>query len=446
MNAAYTFGGAALVIRTVQDELGLNLDHYVELDFNAFKEITDALGGVYLDVDRQYDDGKIQFAPGYQLMDGLNALRFVRTRHDTNIDFGRMQRQQLFLSALREQAMSWDLPFKLPGLIERLFSNVKTDLTANEILKLAYWATKLDGDRMKMTTIVANIETVDGVSYVLASDEEIDAAAAGFLTPPPASADEDEDSMDDEAALPPARLKPADLTGTWVDIINRSGRTGQAALAAAWVSRLGARVNSARSIPDRVLDGSEVAYPPGTRADAELVAGALGIDTLREVSLLRRPTVTLGKTYAISLQSDIAAAQPDPGVVQWSGLAQEISFPLLAPSFLPATCSYSYQRAYVITVGGGTEPAYRVGYKFGNEDQYLCLNGTTWLDAPLASGGQEIEADGTVFTIVGSSTKTDRVWWTKNGVLYWVGNTLLYELNKEDLLAVALSAVQIPAP
>ena len=212
MNAAYTYGGAALVIRTVQDELGVDLDHYVEMDFNAFKDITDTLGGVYLDVDRRYDDGKIQFAPGYQLLDGLNALRFVRTRHDTNIDFGRMQRQQRFLSALREQAMGWNLPLKLPGLIESLFSNVKTDLTANEILKLAYWAVRLDDDRVKMASIVADIETVDGVSYVLASDKEISSAVEAFLTPPQ-TADEEPASSGDQVEPSAATLKIVDLTG-----------------------------------------------------------------------------------------------------------------------------------------------------------------------------------------------------------------------------------------
>jgi polyisoprenyl-teichoic acid--peptidoglycan teichoic acid transferase len=445
MNAAYTYGGAALVIRTVQDELGVDLDHYVEMDFNAFKDITDTLGGVYLDVDRRYDDGKIQFAPGYQLLDGLNALRFVRTRHDTNLDFGRMQRQQRFLSALREQAMGWNLPLKLPGLIESLFSNVKTDLTANEILKLAYWAVRLDDDRVKMASIVADIETVDGVSYVLASDKEISSAVEAFLTPPQ-TADKEPASSGDQVEPPAATLKVVELTGASVDLINRSSRTGQAALAAVWLSRLGAAVKSARDTTKHALEGTEVAYPWGGQAEAQMVAEALGIETLREVPSLDRVTVTLGMSYALSAEQLAAEiARPSPDTDRWSGFAREVAFPLMAPSYIPASCTYSYYRAYDISVGNGSKPALKVGYRYGVEDQYLSVNAADWLDAPLASAGEEVQGNGVVFTVVGTSAKPERVWWKKDGVLYWVSNTLLYELSKEDLLAVALSVVSVPA-
>ncbi len=64
INAAYAYGGGALLIRTIQDRLGVDLDHYIAVNLEAFKAITDALGGVYMDVDRGYNDGKIDFEPG----------------------------------------------------------------------------------------------------------------------------------------------------------------------------------------------------------------------------------------------------------------------------------------------------------------------------------------------------------------------------------------------
>ncbi len=446
MNAAYTFGGAALVIRTVQDELGVDLDHYVEVDFNAFKEITDALGGVYVDVDRRYDDGKIQLDPGYQLLDGLNALRFVRTRHDTNIDFGRMQRQQRFISALREQAMGWNLPLKLPTLIKSLFGNVTSDLSANEFIKLAYWAVGLGGDRMKMASMPAGVGTVDGISYVLASDKQKAAAVEAFLTPPVSIVPEGEGSSGELVTPPPATLEAVALTGLSVDVINRTGRTGQAALAAVWLSRQGARIQSARDTARNPLGGSEVAYPSGDRADGGLAAQALGIETLREVSSLARVTVTLGMSYAITaaqIGAAAAASVSDSG--HWSALAGEVAFPVAAPTYVPASCRYAFSRSYDIVVGNGAAPAFMVGYRYGDEDQFLGVSGTTWLDAPLAGAGEEVGDDNMLFTVVGTSTKTDHVWWKKDGVLYWVSNTLLYELSREDLLAVAASTVEVPA-
>ena len=196
INAAYAYGGAALVIRTVQSAMGVDLDHYAETDFNGLKAITDTLGGVYVDVDRTYDDGKIQLAPGYQLLDGQNALRFCRTRHDKNIDFGRMQRQQRFLSAVREQAMGWGLAFRLPGLISSTFANVDTDLTANQLLQLAYWAVNLDGDRIKMASIVTSTGTLDGISFVLATDQQLRSAVKDFLTPPKPGQTDDQSAQE----------------------------------------------------------------------------------------------------------------------------------------------------------------------------------------------------------------------------------------------------------
>lgn len=444
MNAAYTYGGAALVIRTLQEEFGIDLDHYVQVDFNAFKEITDGLGGVYMDVDRRYDDGKIQLDPGYQLLDGLNALRFVRTRHDTNIDFGRMQRQQRFISALREQAMGWNLPLKLPMLVTSLFGNITTDLSANEFLKLAYWAIGLGGERMKMASVVAGIETVDGVSYILASDKQKAAAVEGFLTPPKSTAGEGEEPSGEQVLPPPATIKGVALAGVGVDVINRTGRIGQAALAAVWLSRQGATIMSARDTTRSPLEGTEVAYPAGRRADGDLVAQALGIEHLREVSSLDRVTVTLGMSYALSadqLNAAAAAAVVDGG--RWRALASEVAFPVAAPTYVPASCRYAFSRSYDIAVGDGTRPAFVVGYRYGAEDQFLGVSGTTWLDAPLAGAGEEVGEDGALFTLVGTSTKTDRVWWKKDGVLYWVSNTLLYELSREDLLAVAASMVEV---
>ena len=188
INAAYSFGGPALTIKTVSEVTGIKLDHYMEVDFAAFEDITNTLGGVYIDVDRTYNDGSIQFAPGYQLLNGLNALKYVRTRHDLNGDFGRMERQQHFLDAVREQAMGWNLPLKLPSLIKGLFKNLSTDLHTTDFLKLAYWAVKLDGSRMKQVHIVGDTETIDSISYVVASSGTIANAVIDFLTPPAARA------------------------------------------------------------------------------------------------------------------------------------------------------------------------------------------------------------------------------------------------------------------
>jgi LCP family protein required for cell wall assembly len=195
LNAAYAFGGAALTIETVKQLTGVAVNEYVEVDFKAFKDITDSLGGVYVDVDRRYynDDPQwelIKLSPGYQLLNGDQALDYVRFRHDLNYDFGRMDRQQRFLTALREQAMGWNLPLKLPGVVGALFNNLATTLDTNQIIRLAYWGVRLGGDRIRQITIIGDIQTLDdGFSYVIPAKGAVSEAVQQLMTAPAAGAD-----------------------------------------------------------------------------------------------------------------------------------------------------------------------------------------------------------------------------------------------------------------
>ena len=195
INAAYAFGGAALAIETVQNLTGVDVDHYVEIDFGAFEDMTTSIGGVYVDVDRRYyydglDYENIKLAPGYQLLSGATALDYVRFRHDQNTDFGRLERQQRFLRAIREQAMGWDLAFKLPSLVKSLFKNVSTEMSTAEVIKVAYWVVNLRGTQIKQVAIPGDIQTVSGVSYVVSSDKTIQEAVRSFLSPPTTANDE----------------------------------------------------------------------------------------------------------------------------------------------------------------------------------------------------------------------------------------------------------------
>lgn len=444
INTAYTYGGPALVIRTVRSVFGLKLDHYMEIDFNAFKALTDTLGGVYVDVDRNYDDGKIVFDPGYQLLDGQNALRYCRHRHDSNYDFGRMERQQRFLNAVREQAMGWNLPFKLPGLIKALFDNVDTDITANEFLKLAYWAVKLDGGRMQQAKLTGGVQTINGGSFVVATSGQIKRATNDFLSEPPAVVELD---LTDPGST---TLVATALSGASVDVVNATGRVGQGALAATWLMRQGATVASITETADPVDGDAVVRYPQSKAEAGAAVARALGIQRHEPSGKVARITVTLGMAYGISgdqIPTATAGTASAGGIfdgARWSKLAGQVSFPLVAPTFLPGGVRYSFQRSYAIKNGDKDMPAVRVGYRFGGKDVYMGLSATTWTDAPLASPGYRVKGPGgVIFRLVGSGIKTDHVWWVQDDVLYWVSNTLTFDLSREELLTAALSALPV---
>lgn len=445
INAAYAYGGGALLIRTIQDRLGVDLDHYIAVDLESFKAITDAIGGVYVDVDRSYDDGKIVLDPGYQLLDGLNAERFCRTRHDLNIDFGRMARQQRYLSAVRQQVMKWNLPLKLPGLIKTIFTYADTDLSSTEVLKLAYWVTKLDGGGIKRSEITGPTGDINGSFYILPSDEQIAAAVQDFLTPPVRTADSTGTAAESPASQPEAVLTPADLRGTDVDVVNGTGRVGQGALVALWLGRQGAGVSGISTADETFSGAGVVKYPGGRITAAQSVAQALGIQQVDRSPDVLRVTVVLGDAYNIGGDQPAGVSAEALRLSTWQRLQEESGISLMAPSYMPSGFSYSFDRSYDLDTGGGSKPAVRMGFRYKSEDLYAGVSATMWTDAPLASPGAEVESGGIVYTVVGASNKPDHVWWVKDGVLYWVSNTLFADLSREQLLAIAISAVPVPA-
>jgi polyisoprenyl-teichoic acid--peptidoglycan teichoic acid transferase len=446
INAAYAYGGGALLIRTIQDRLGVDLDHYIAVDLTSFKAITDAIGGVYVDVDRTYSDGKIVLDPGYQLLDGLNAERFCRTRHDLNIDFGRMARQQRFLSATRQQVMKWNLPLKLPSLISTIFKYADTDMSANDVLKLAYWVMKLDGSGIKRSEITGPTGSIGGSFYILPSDQQVAAAVQDFFTPPVQTADKAQASSNTSTGpLTQATLTQADLGGSSLDVVNASGRAGQGAIAALWLRGQGASIVGISTAEAKVSGQGVVKYP-GSRGDAaQNVAQALSIQQLEKSSDVDRVTVILGDTYSITTAQLAGISSDAERLASWRALQHQSGIALMAPSYVPSDFSYSFDRSYDLTVGSGSKPAVRVGYRFKGEDLYAGVSATTWTDAPLKSPGVEVQGDGVIYTVVGATNKPDHVWWVKDKVLYWVSNTIFGDLTREQLLAIAISTVSVPA-
>jgi polyisoprenyl-teichoic acid--peptidoglycan teichoic acid transferase len=461
LNYSFAAGGAALTIKTLEQLTGVDIDHYLEVDFNAFKDITDSLGGVYVDVDQRYYNDNPEFeliklAPGYQLLKGDDALDYVRYRHDLNLDFGRMERQQTFLTAMREQAMGWDLPLKLPGLVGAMFSNVTTDLSANDFIRLAYWGVKLDGERMRRIAVVGDAREEDGVSYVFVDEQGIADAVTDLLTVPGTGTTTATGGTGTSSTTTTTVAK-ADLAGVEVDVLNANGRSGEAAAAGEWLSSLGATVVTTGNA-GRSEEKTSVEYPSGQSDEAESVAAALDAESVERSDSVERVTVILGDDF--SLPTDYALPPgPDtvPAARGWKTIAGSVPFAVQAPAYLPEDY-YFVERmppaqegayTYDIEVGGGTKPAFKMLYRLKQggswTDQYMGITETSWLDAPAASEGREVRRGDVTFTIVGTGQKVERIWWKADDTLYWISNTLFHLLSQEELLAVAESMIHIPA-
>ncbi|MEU1807183.1 LCP family protein [Streptomyces sp. NPDC019937] len=119
LNAAYAMDGPQLLVRTVEANTGLHIDHYAEVGFSGFANIVDAIGGVDMNLDKGFKDKQAgaDFQAGEQTMNGQQALAFVRSRHAfAASDLERTKNQQKFLSALASQTAAPGTvlnPFKL---------------------------------------------------------------------------------------------------------------------------------------------------------------------------------------------------------------------------------------------------------------------------------------------------------------------------------------------
>ena len=109
INAAYSFGGPKLLAKTVQDNTGLRIDHYIGIGFGGLVNVVDAVGGVRMCLPTPIHDqaSGLNLKAGCQTLDGAEALGYVRTRHQfANQDLQREQNQRLFLRALLRKMTS----------------------------------------------------------------------------------------------------------------------------------------------------------------------------------------------------------------------------------------------------------------------------------------------------------------------------------------------------
>ncbi|MZG19832.1 LytR family transcriptional regulator [Streptomyces sp. SID5914] len=170
-NSAYSTGGAACVVKTVESISGLRMDHYLEVDFSGFQNLIDDLGGVRVTTteDIKDPDGHLDLTAGTHRLDGEQALGLVRTRHGVGdgSDLGRIQLQQAFVKALVDQVKDVGLlgnPKKLYDIADTATKTVTTDSDLGSVNSLMSFASGLKGigpDKMHMVTMPVVYDPAD---------------------------------------------------------------------------------------------------------------------------------------------------------------------------------------------------------------------------------------------------------------------------------------------
>ncbi|MCX9190277.1 LytR family transcriptional regulator [Carbonactinospora thermoautotrophica] len=139
LNAAYEYGGPELLVRTIEQETGLKIDHYLEVNFLAFVNTVDALGGIEICLEKPFRDRRytgLDLPPGVHRLNGVQALKYVRARHVAGTDgsdLGRTKRQQEFIGAMIRKASSSET-LRSPTRIKNVLSSVVKSIKADENL------------------------------------------------------------------------------------------------------------------------------------------------------------------------------------------------------------------------------------------------------------------------------------------------------------------------
>lgn len=398
-NEAYAMGGIKKTIQTVEEMTSLKINNVVNVDFNGFAKAVDAIDCVYVDVDRRYYNDNstalseaetyaaIHVNAGYQRLCGQNALDYVRYRHTDN-DFVRGARQQDFLRNARAQVpVSEVLPIlKGSDSADDDLLKIFTDHTQSNISDAAQLI-----DVLKTFVAVSNVpinevhlDAVDvienGISYVEASDQDIEKAVDEFL-----------------GGAGTAGPRGGDVART--------------------SSSEGGGEKTEKPAKDKKKKDKKKKDP---REDAEVITTAdLAAVSIDGIDRFER----FGRTSARRLKFPVWI----PTVV--------------APFSSYSSDSRQYD---IKDPDGKKHPAYKLVIKYGTGagvDEYYGVQGTSWSDPPILSdpsetrtiGGRDYELfyDGDRLRMVAFQDDDENS--------YWLSNTLLQTLGEAEMLAIATS-------
>jgi LCP family protein required for cell wall assembly len=205
INAAFVFGGPDLLIQTIQENFGIPINNYIEINFGGFGRVVDSLGGIEITFDNPARDAKsgLRVEEGTQRLDGEMALAYARSRFYQELrngkwvsvrgsDIGRTGRQQEVLMTMFSQAKSPGSAFNLPGFVGTFAEQITADegITPGVLLELGKAGLALDVENIDMRTLPVEISNQNGVSYVIPVEPEASTLLAAFRSGVPFPPDE----------------------------------------------------------------------------------------------------------------------------------------------------------------------------------------------------------------------------------------------------------------
>jgi LCP family protein required for cell wall assembly len=473
INSAYARCGSKGTLETVRKLTGIPINYLITVNFHGFKQIVDRVGGVWLDVDRRYYNrnvgtsstnfADINLQPGYQRLNGNDALEFVRYRH-TDSDLYRLARQQEFVRAFKEQvAQHFDVR-KLPSIVSAVTHNVevgsKSDFSDQTVLRYALFAATLPGGHL----FQVKIDGVTGYAELSAPQGALATAVDKFENPDVGSS-----RVANAAALgKKIKTRTPPPSKTTITVLNGNGVPGSAASASYLLAQRGyltllPPANAQPNAPIQTYFHSQI-YFDKARKGAKEAADALkklvepadvhplpkdpGLRALDPGAML---LFVAGQTFhdAMGTVPTVDVPKREPAVVRFDPgpgrdlvqpLAHRVPFKLMVPTILESS-------SYPDTLPGDTparlywidrsHKAVRLVFHTGGRE-FWGIQETNWTDAPaLSDRSFHHRIKGRDYDLYYSGQHLHMVVLREGDTSYWVVNTLLDSLSNETMLAIA---------
>ncbi len=324
LNSVYAVGGPQCLVKTITKISGLNINHFIGMDFVAFRKIVDTVGGVYVCSTTplyDYEIGTVLPKAGRQRLNGRKALKYVRARMistEGNGDYGRIKRQQLFMSSLLRSTLSGNVlsnPAKLNRVARTFTQNSYVDNVDTEsLLNLADSMRGIEAGRVTFITIPTSGTSEDGQNNELPRDEDIAALFNAIITDQPLPGEKPKpkatkkagakDSQAPAAPEVPTKVGALAMTpsNVGVRILNGTNTSGLADHASKQLTPKGFEVRGIADSSQKV-DSTVVRYGPGQRDAAATVAHMFpGAKIQSDRTVKSGVELILGEDYTTSTQ------------------------------------------------------------------------------------------------------------------------------------------------
>jgi LCP family protein required for cell wall assembly len=475
INGAYSECGTKGTLETVRALTDVPINYLITVNFRGFRKLVDAVGGIWLDVDRRYFNDRggdfgyatINLFPGYQKLGGYQALDFVRYRH-TDSDLYRVARQQLFVRAFKDQVKSSAGPLDLPRIVKTITDNVEVGQGGNKeielktVLRYALFAYSLPPGHFFQAKLEGIEET--GGFDLLVPEANVQKAVQEFSHPDVESPQKATQVALNEKPKPSANKAPPPRETT-ITVLNGNGVTGSAGTASYLLSQRSYQMiyppdGKNANAPNWEYFKTRIHYDkaqPGAEAAAKKVGTLFGTDDIvaldakiKALSNGALLTVIVGQTFHGTLAEAPVDKTPQkqqaivaPGAEASLALLRErepkLPFPVMVPTVLERSSWIDREkpiRMYRIDPDGKHKTV-RLTYRTGG-GEYWGVQMTDWEDAPILSERNFIRSiGGRSYELHYTGPKLHMVVLRQGGASYWVVNTLLDSLSNETMLAIA---------